>query len=308
VRRLVGGVVAAALVFGVVGIRVLDPAPAPAARREPDVVRARPAPARPDRVSLFGDSLIYQARAAFEVRMRRDAPGDLEVSGRPGAALCDDRDAIAADLLVRRPEVLVLEYSGNSYTACMRGLDGQLLVVGSRAWRAKYVDDLHAVLTVADLTGAQIIWASAPPVRHAPDPVDYPRRSASAVRTVAADHPNLSVVDTGDALASADHGYSRALPCRADELLLCDDGRITVRADDGLHFDCHGLMDPLGECLGYSAGARRFGEAIAAAVIDAGRGQAGRTNRGPANAVLSTMTSTNVLGSTSSRYTSSAAR
>jgi hypothetical protein len=77
--------------------------------------------------------------------------------------------------------------------------------------------------------------------------------------------PGVRVAATGGAVAG-DDGYASSLPCRADESMLCREGRIPVRADDGLHFDCHGFVDPMGGCVGYSAGARRYGEALATAV------------------------------------------
>jgi hypothetical protein len=87
----------------------------------------------------------------------------------------------------------------------------------------------------------------------------------AVVREVAAHQPAVRIADTGAALAEHE-GYALTLPCRADEAALCHDHRIPVRALDGVHFDCIGTLDGLGGCIGYSAGARRYGEALAAAV------------------------------------------
>ncbi len=62
------------------------------------------------------------------------------------------------------------------------------------------------------------------------------------------------------------------MPCLPDEGALCHGDRVVVRAADGLHFDCVGSTDGLGGCLGYSAGARRYGAALAAAVLRFGAG------------------------------------
>lgn len=263
-RRLGWGLIAAALVVGVVGLGVADAEPAPAATR----AERRPL----TRISLFGDSLAFQARPAFVAALDRHGPDDQTVSTRPGAALCDDRDAIMADLLTRRPQVLVLEYSGNSYTGCMRDQVGTLLEIGSRAWRNRYLDELRAVLTVAKVTNTSVVWATAPPVRHAPDPDNYPRLLAAAVRKVASTHHQLRVADTGRALTTGDRSFTRTLPCRSDERAFCVDRRIPSRAADGLHFDCHGTVNGMGGCEGYSAGGRRFGEALAAATLAARAG------------------------------------
>jgi hypothetical protein len=221
---------------------------------------------RPTRVSLFGDSLAYQSRTAFTARMTRFAPGDLNVSTYPMTAPCDFREHIATDLLRRRPQVLVLEFSGNSSTPCMRDRRGRYLAIGSPAWRDRYLDDLHAILAVAQLSDTTVLWATAPPVHHPGAPDDYPRRVAAAVRGVAATNHRLRVVDTGAAVAGNGRSFTRSLPCSPHEPF-CRDGRIVVRADDGLHFDCHGTPDDLMGCTGYSAGARRFGEAMADAAV-----------------------------------------
>lgn len=266
-RRLAGGFVAAALVVGLVGIGSLDPTAAPAAERGPDAAAARP-DADPIRVLLFGDSLTYQSRAEF---LAGTAPLGVDlatVSTRPGAALCDDRDAIVRDLASKRPDLLVLEYSGNSFTPCMTDAGGRQLTIGSRAWRDRYHDDLERIATMAESTGTEIVWATAPPVEHLGAPVDYPTRIEAVARQVADRDPDVRVAETGDAVAGRG-GYVPTLPCRPDEAALCRGDRIAVRAEDGLHFDCIGTIDALGGCVGYSAGARRYGDALAATITQA---------------------------------------
>jgi hypothetical protein len=220
-------------------------------------------------VSLYGDSLAYQSRAAFSTRMSRRTTSPLAVFTLPGTALCDYRGQIIDDLLRHRPPVVVLEFSGNSITRCMRRADGSYLAIGSSAWLERYLDDARAVLNVAAATDATVLWATAPPVRQPGSPADYPRQLAAAMRTLAASEPHLLVVDTGRALTTDNHAYRRALQCRSDEGTFCVGRRIDVRANDGLHFDCHGTPGELGGCNGYSAGGRRYGEAMADAAIAA---------------------------------------
>jgi len=66
-------------------------------------------------------------------------------------------------------------------------------------------------------------------------------------------------VDAGDSVL-ADGAYTDTLPCLPDEgpARGCANGRIAVRAADGAHF---GTSAP-----GYSSGARRFADAMDAAV------------------------------------------
>ena len=264
-RRILLGFVVLALVA--VGIRVVD-AQAAVTTRAP--VRESVDRALPTRVSLFGDSLADQSRAAFADRMHRLAPGDLTVSTFPGTAPCDFREQIVADLIARRPQVVVLEFSGNSSTPCMRNDRGAQLRIGSDAWRDRYLDNLAAVVKVATATDTTVVWATAPPVDHPGSPQDYPRVLAAAVRKVAAHEPHLEVAETGAALTNDDHSYRTSLPCRPDERELCTDGRIVVRSIDRLHFDCHGASVVWTTCPGYSAGAHRYGDALADAAIAAG--------------------------------------
>jgi hypothetical protein len=226
---------------------------------------ARPASA-PLEVSVFGDSLAHEAKGALALELAPHVAADPTLQTYPGTALCDFRRAIKSDLARRHPDVLVLEFSGNSGTPCMAEGGGDLLPIGSDRWRRRYLDDLRVVLGVARRTGTRVVWAAAPPLSPEKFPSNYPRGLAVAIRRLSRDHDRLRVVDAGTALAAAGGGYAPTLPCRPDEAAYCRDGRVVVRSDDGLHFDCHGVAGEMGECIGYSAGARRFGEAIAAAI------------------------------------------
>jgi hypothetical protein len=220
-------------------------------------------------VALFGDSLAYQARGTFLADLARQGTGTPVVRTFPTTALCDSRDEVIAELLAHRPAVVVLEFSGNSFTACMRDARDVLLPIGSAAWRTDYLDDLQRVRQVAHTTGTTIVWATAPPLPPERFATNYPHGLAAAIRHATAGDPNVRVVDTGAALAADGGSFAPTLPCRADEQAYCAGGRVLVRAADGLHFDCRGTTDPLGGCLGYSAGATRFGDALAAAALGA---------------------------------------
>jgi hypothetical protein len=258
--------VAAAVLVTIVGAAALVQAAArdSGASAAPTAMRAsgRPAPAR---VAFFGDSLAYEAKDAFAQALAHRVPAPPTIQTYPATALCDFRSSIAAELLAHRPDVLVLEFSGNALTACMRGDDGTQLTSGSAAWRARYLEDLRAVLALARTTGTSVVWVTAPPLSPDRFPTNYPRALAAAIRALGP-AAGVRVVDTGRALTDDGRTFTRTLPCRPDEQTMCSAGRIVVRSDDGIHFDCHGTATPLAACVGYSAGARRFGEAIADAV------------------------------------------
>jgi hypothetical protein len=269
-RRLVWGLFALVLVtFS----PLVSSSPAPAVMRIPDAQGGVSSTRESGRtqVSLYGDSLAFQAAPAFQREMSARTAGKVTTAAFPMTALCDYRDEILVDLLRNRPWTLVLEFSGNAMTPCMRDSAGSLLAIGSSAWRDRYVADLRSLMTIANLTDTTVVWATAPPVGRASNPVDYPRLLAAAVRALAVAEPRLHVADTGASLTESGHTFTPTLPCGPDEAAVCVDGRVSVRASDGLHFDCHGApgtMGAVGECLGYSAGARRYGEAIADAAME----------------------------------------
>jgi len=268
---LVAGITVLVLVCAaaVTGIAAVASTPVlPRATISPLRVKAGSAPppraqAPMQRVSLFGDSLAYEATGAFMAQLARRAGVASTVSTYPMTALCDFTAAINRDLLANRPGVLALEFSGNSGTPCMKGGARAFAVIGSERWRDQYLDDLRDVLAVARVTRTTVVWATAPPVSPTLFASNYPQTLAAAVRKLAATNGRLRVVDTGAALTTDGRSFSRSLPCRPDEHAVCRNGRLVVRSADGLHFDCHGLSSLLGTCVGYSGGARRFGEAIA---------------------------------------------
>jgi hypothetical protein len=240
----------------------------------PDPPAPPDAPAEPQRVSLFGDSLAHEAKSAFALEYQRLATPAHDrapkIAAYPGTALCDFRRQITTDLLARRPRVVVLEFSGNSGTPCMVDPARSIAFpIGSEEWRERYLDDLRAILAIARTTGTTVVWATAPPVSPARFVANYPSTLADVIGRIARSDTHLAVVESGRAVAGADGAFAATLPCREDERAYCADGQLEVRADDGLHFDCHGRQAPMGECLGYSAGARRFGEAMAAAAVAA---------------------------------------
>ncbi len=264
-----GGVSGAGALAAPRSVRARVPIRVKASTRQSSAMGRSPAGERePASVAFFGDSLAHEAKAAYNGQLARRARISSTVETFPTTALCDFRTAIAEELLTHRPGLLVLEFSGNSSTACMRDRTGTLPAPGSNRWLAHYLDDVRGVLAIAHATGTTVLWATAPPISPTQYPSDYPRRLAAAIRKLATTFSWLRVADTGEALTTDGHSFSHTLPCRPDESAYCERGQLVARSDDGLHFDCHGVPDRLGACIGYSAGARRFGEAIANAAAD----------------------------------------
>jgi hypothetical protein len=184
----------------------------------------------PGPVLIYGDSLIEQASPYLQSTDQIRAFG--------GTALCDWVDKMARAASVEQPSVMVVEFVGNDVTPCMQGYETPDQV------RAKYEADMARLKQLVD---SPILWVGPPPFRdHNP-----------AGLGLYSSEPRF--VDAGEAVL-ADGAYTDTLPCLADEGAVqgCVNGRIRVRGSDGAHFATSGS--------GYSAGGRRFADAIDAAV------------------------------------------
>lgn len=181
-------------------------------------------------VIMYGDSLLVQATPYLR--------STDEVRAYGGTALCDWVDKIAQASAVEQPSVLVLEFVGNDLTPCMQGYTTPDEV------RAKYEADMARLKRRVD---TPILWVGPPEFRDGAPPA----------LGLYSSEPRF--VDAGQAVL-ADGTYTDTLPCLPDEGSVqgCINGRIRVRAFDGAHFANSGS--------GYSAGGRRFADAIDEAV------------------------------------------
>lgn len=177
-------------------------------------------------VLVYGDSLIEQASPYLR--------NTDQVRAFGGTALCDWVDKMARAANAEQPSVMVVEFVGNDLTPCMQNYQTPDEV------RAKYEADMARLKQRVD---APILWVGAPAFRD----------SAPATLGLYSSEPKF--VDAGEAVL-ADGAYTDTLPCLADEGAIqgCVNGRIRVRASDGKHFATSGS--------GYSAGGRRFADAI----------------------------------------------
>jgi hypothetical protein len=230
------------------------------------VVRAAAPVSPPTRTAiLYGDSLTFEIRqrVVFDAAL---AGIHLEVSAFGGLALCDRLPDMRADLARLHPQVVVLEFAGNSFTPCMRDRNGALLQIGTPAYQARWRADLTTAIRLANAAGARLVWASVP-VSATPAGAANVRWLQTMARSVVAGNPLAQVAPTGDAVL--DHGvFAPRLPCLPDEGLPqgCTGGRIAVRAPDGTHFcpiDPRAIRGVVGDCPVYSSGARRFAAAVA---------------------------------------------
>ena len=265
-------------------------AAAPVATPQPRLVAAPPVAAAPDpgalnaavlpkpippaarRVLLYGDSLAWEARGPFTATLA--AAGITQVTTRTfgGTAICDWFDQMRADEAAIQPDAVVVEFSGNALTPCMKALDGSPLE--TEAYFAKYLQDAQTVRRIFPMT-TTLYFAGSPitlraTLRH--DPTTARLNWIYAALSVTS--PNVRYIDAGAAVTL--HGaWTHTLPCLPGEP--CTGGTDTtgtpvdvVRAPDGAHF-CPvappAVRGVVPTCPVYSAGADRFGTAMADPVI-----------------------------------------
>jgi hypothetical protein len=221
------------------------------------------------RVIVYGDSLAFEARDAFALTLQRG--NDIEVVDRTfgGTAICDRLDRMREDLHDLQPTAVVFEFAGNNVTPCVQGPDGPL---AGAALAGKYRDDARTATGIFVGAGVRVYWMGAPPitseqardfelVRHV-----YEADSGRAMG-VSPPFGVVEYVDAGRAVVE-DGRFTATLPCMPAEGAAegCVDGRIAVRALDGVHF-CPVRTGPgTDRCPTYSSGAVRFGRAMAAPV------------------------------------------
>jgi len=231
------------------------------------VVSAVASPTR--RVILYGDSLAFESRDFFSLAMHRGS--DVEVVDRTygGTAICDRLDQMRRDLHDLQPTAVVLEFVGNNVTDCMRGPNGPLT---GDPLAQKYRHDASIATSIFAGAGVQVYWMGAPAVSgpRASDSERVRRVYEAEPRRLTFATPPLARVEYVDAgQAVLDHGrFTDTLPCLPTEGPAegCVDGRIRVRAADGLHFCVVGTPGDATRCPVYPAGALRFGFAMAGPV------------------------------------------
>ena len=233
-------------------------------------------PSKPLRVELWGDSLAWQAAGSWTALMRATGHAVVRTRTFGGTALCDWLGDIRRDLDPSNrsgfhPQVAVLEFSGNAFTACMqqhgRPLTGAALV-------AKYhADALEAIRIFRD-TGTTVYFAGGPIT--AADAGRYTGRTPLDSMYAALPAGYAGFVRYADAATPLEwHGtFTWTLPCAHGETCTghWPDGTptVVVRQADGTHF-CpipvrvvKGVPDA---CPVYSPGAARFAAALSDPVI-----------------------------------------
>ena len=213
------------------------------------------------RIALYGDSLSREAEDTFGyVAAGSGAVVDDFTMG--GTAICDFLPTMTSEASAFRPQVVLVQFSGNSRTACMTGYP-----VGTPEYFAKYRSDAEAAIAIFEGVGAHVYLVGAPPTSTAAGRRNLTRINAIYVSLASAD-PRVNYVDAGKAV-TLDGAFAWTLPCLSFEPCRTD-GTNIVRAPDGVHF-CptgYGSGGADGACSVYSSGATRYAFALLGAVTE----------------------------------------
>jgi hypothetical protein len=247
--------------------RSLHPSPATATRNSVNIPPAAPT------VVLYGDSLAAESQDHFLAALGAAGITDVHTRTFGGTAICDWLDLMRADAITWHPTAVVIEFSGNAFTACMRDAAGNALA--GLPYYAKYADDATEVLRIFGTVDARVYLAGAPINQRAAQAHDPNAGRLNAIYASLAEVDPLSeYLNAGASVLNNGH-WTKTLPCLAGEP--CTGGTDAtgtpvniVRAPDGGHF-CPAapaaVRGVTGACPVWSSGAYRYGTALAAPVI-----------------------------------------
>jgi len=231
-----------------------------------------PEPIAVRRVVLYGDSLAWEARDFFTGALAGAFITQVTTRAFGGTAICDWLGQMRADAASLRPDAVVVEFSGNALTPCMRAPNGSALT--GATYFQKYASDSAAVLDIFSSRHTLVFFAGAPISRDAERAGD---RAAPTLHTLyaalARSTPYGRYIDAGASVLAGGR-WTATLPCLPTEPCMGRDAIGTpvnvVRAPDGVHFCPSALPAVRGvtaPCSVWASGSWRFGNAMAAPVI-----------------------------------------
>jgi hypothetical protein len=227
--------------------------------------------ARPVNVGLFGDSLSVQAAPYFNLLVQAGSRATVTDFTYGGTAACDWLPAMRRFARTDRPQAVVLEFLGNTFTPCMLGC-----TAGSRTSVHLYCSAIAQAIQSFLAVGAHVFLAGTPITRsqwkaHSRSWDDL----NSAFAALAAQHPKrVTYVDAGKSVEGPHHSFVSTLRCMSFEP--CTGPTVggvrsdVVRSPDGVHLCPNSGGNEKGgvsRCAVYSSGAFRFAAAMAGPVI-----------------------------------------
>src|SRR5207244_9351874 len=117
-------------------------------------------------VLVYGDSLLFESQPFAEQLLGQVGHVQFHVGGFGGAATCDFQPLFEKDAAKFHPAAVVLSFSGNAISPCMRNPDGS--AVSHAEWLRRYqADTVKAIATFR--SGAPQIWLGTAPISRDPE-------------------------------------------------------------------------------------------------------------------------------------------
>jgi hypothetical protein len=220
---------------------------------------------------MFGDSLAYQAAPYFNQLVQAGGRARVSDFVFGGTATCDWLSDMRRDARTRPPRAVVMEFTGNTFTPCMRSC-----VPESSSALGRYCSDMSEAIGIFLAVGAHVYLEGTPIdyrqwVGHDPHWDDLDQAFAKLARA----YPGrVTYVDAGTAVEGRHQAFVWSLPCLVFEP--CTGPTVAgvrndiVRSPDGVHFCPDQNGNAIGQvvpCDVYSSGAFRFAMAMAGPVI-----------------------------------------
>ena len=226
----------------------------------------------PVNVALFGDSLAYQAAPYFDTLVEAGGRANVRDFVFGGTAVCDWLPEMRK-VAQSRPQVVVMEFAGNTFTPCMGGCPA-----GSSSAISRYCVDMSEAIHLFLAVGTRVFLEGSP--------IDYTEWATHdrhwidlnrAFSSLATRYPGrVTYVDAGGAVEGPGQSFSWTLPCLSFEPctgpIVSGVHTNVVRSPDGVHFcpiESRHAQGRVARCDVYSSGAFRFAMAMAAPVIAA---------------------------------------
>jgi hypothetical protein len=230
---------------------------------------ATTAATRTPRVLVYGDSLIWVSQDYLSFQFGLDRV-DNQIRSYGGTAICDWFSDMTKTVASYRPDLVVLEFSGNYFTSCIKNTvggattDQALTPAEAAALVAKYAADARTATTIASRYGAKVLWAAPPAMPTRP----WWKPIADTYRALPSSMPAAAFIDAGNAV-SPNGKFVWRLPCSVADH--CQPPTtVQVRSADQIHFCPAPSTSNAGvvsACPVWSSGAWRFAAAITGAAV-----------------------------------------
>ncbi|MEE9416196.1 MAG: hypothetical protein V3V01_13000 [Acidimicrobiales bacterium] len=232
-------------------------------------------------VAYYGDSLAASAEEAVRTFLTQGGRLNFVPGTFPGSALCDWWPQIARDRAAHEMWAVVLFFTNNTFSPCMKNADGSELTAEETV--VKFRSDLELAIELFKSEGATIYLPTIPESRGELVLGIQPSADLNALfGELAGADEAVFLVDAAKAVLSPEGRFTETLPCLANEPCTggIDENGVAVnlvREPDGVHFCSGGYGEgvpiEVGTCPTWSSGAFRYAGALTSPIVAAAQAE-----------------------------------